>query len=318
MRKSSATWRHERVELIVNNARSEKRARKILEAAPMPSADNIRLPSLADQPRLDPRQRLHLRRRWTDVGIPSAVEYRVEARPIRTPITWRFNAWAKYPNYRHDEKIGSLMARPRTQTEIARPAHRQHPRRPRRRLHRRQRTRHPAHHRRMPAEQVQQRNPGMSARRLRADFRRLSRHPPGNLAGHGIAGDDTHGHVDDITRFVSPDTIVTVVESEPERREPRAAAGKSSPPEGGDRSGRQAASQIVELPMPAPGDFRRPPPARQLRATSTSPTAWCWSRCSTIPMTASRSTFWPSSSLIAKSSHLFRRPDLGLRRACTA
>ena len=30
--------------------------------------------------------------------------------------------------------------------------------------------------------------------------------------GRGITGDDTHGHVDDITRFVRPDTIVTMVE----------------------------------------------------------------------------------------------------------
>ena len=29
----------------------------------------------------------------------------------------------------------------------------------------------------------------------------------------GIAGDDTHGHVDDITRFVGPNTIVTVTET---------------------------------------------------------------------------------------------------------
>jgi agmatine/peptidylarginine deiminase len=28
----------------------------------------------------------------------------------------------------------------------------------------------------------------------------------------GAAGDDTHGHVDDITRFVGPTTIVTAVE----------------------------------------------------------------------------------------------------------
>lgn len=31
--------------------------------------------------------------------------------------------------------------------------------------------------------------------------------------GDGIAGDDTDGHIDDITRFVSEDTIVTVVET---------------------------------------------------------------------------------------------------------
>lgn len=34
--------------------------------------------------------------------------------------------------------------------------------------------------------------------------------------GEGIAGDDTDGHVDDITRFVAPDTVVTVVEGNPD------------------------------------------------------------------------------------------------------
>src|SRR5262249_5404226 len=33
--------------------------------------------------------------------------------------------------------------------------------------------------------------------------------------GDGIVGDDTDGHVDDITRFVGPRTVVTAVESDP-------------------------------------------------------------------------------------------------------
>jgi agmatine deiminase len=33
--------------------------------------------------------------------------------------------------------------------------------------------------------------------------------------GDGVAGDDTDGHIDDIARFVSTDTIVTVVEDDP-------------------------------------------------------------------------------------------------------
>ncbi len=33
--------------------------------------------------------------------------------------------------------------------------------------------------------------------------------------GDGIAGDDTDGHIDDLARFVAPDTIVTVVENDP-------------------------------------------------------------------------------------------------------
>ena len=34
--------------------------------------------------------------------------------------------------------------------------------------------------------------------------------------GNGIVGDDTDGHVDDLTRFVNPTTVVTVVESDPQ------------------------------------------------------------------------------------------------------
>ena len=34
--------------------------------------------------------------------------------------------------------------------------------------------------------------------------------------GDGIVGDDTDGHIDDLTRFVSPTTVVTVVEEDPQ------------------------------------------------------------------------------------------------------
>src|SRR5262245_58117814 len=34
--------------------------------------------------------------------------------------------------------------------------------------------------------------------------------------GDGIVGDDTDGHVDDLTRFVSTDTVVTVIEDDPQ------------------------------------------------------------------------------------------------------
>jgi agmatine deiminase len=34
--------------------------------------------------------------------------------------------------------------------------------------------------------------------------------------GEGIVGDDTDGHVDDLTRFVAPDAVVTVIEDDPQ------------------------------------------------------------------------------------------------------
>jgi agmatine deiminase len=31
--------------------------------------------------------------------------------------------------------------------------------------------------------------------------------------GDGIEGDDTHGHIDDLCRFINEDTIVTIIET---------------------------------------------------------------------------------------------------------
>jgi len=98
---------------------------------------------------------------------------------------------------------------------------------------------------------TQQRNPTMK----RADYEKIFADYLGiqNVIwlGSGIVGDDTHGHVDDLTRFVAPDTVVTVVESDPNDpnyeplreniRRLRSAA---------DQDGKPLA--IIELPMPGP------------------------------------------------------------------
>jgi agmatine deiminase len=61
---------------------------------------------------------------------------------------------------------------------------------------------------------VQQRNPGLT----RADYERLFADYLGVRKvlwlGRGIAGDDTHGHIDDLARFVGPRSVVTVVEED--------------------------------------------------------------------------------------------------------
>jgi agmatine deiminase len=69
--------------------------------------------------------------------------------------------------------------------------------------------------------------------------------------GDGIVGDDTDGHVDDLTRFVHPTTVVTVVEEDPadENYEPL-QANLERLEHMTDQAGQPL--QIVSLPMPAP------------------------------------------------------------------
>ncbi len=67
--------------------------------------------------------------------------------------------------------------------------------------------------------------------------------------GDGIAGDDTDGHVDDLTRFVDPRTVVTVVEEDPadDNFEPLQENLKRLKT-ATDQDGRPL--RVVELPMP--------------------------------------------------------------------
>lgn len=69
--------------------------------------------------------------------------------------------------------------------------------------------------------------------------------------GEGIVGDDTDGHVDDLTRFVAEDTVVTVVEPDTADANHRALA------ENRERLAHMRladgrALTVLELPMPAP------------------------------------------------------------------
>lgn len=69
--------------------------------------------------------------------------------------------------------------------------------------------------------------------------------------GDGIEGDDTDGHVDDMTRFVAADTIVTIVESNANDVNYRALRENRERLQGAtDQDGNPL--RIVELPMPNP------------------------------------------------------------------
>jgi agmatine deiminase len=230
--------RRERVELVVKDAPSEKLARKVLKRANALS-DKVRF-------RRWPTNRVWLR--------DSGCTFVTSAGEGLIGIKWRFNAWAKYANWQRDEKIGSLMAGAADAREQQAMF---------------SKTRVVIEGGSIDSNgqgslltteecllsRVQERNPGMK----RKDYEKVFAEYLGvrNVIwlGAGIAGDDTHGHVDDLTRFVSTDTVVTVVEANPgdtnyETLRDNIRRLRSAR----DQDGNPLA--IVELPMPSPIFFK--------------------------------------------------------------
>lgn len=67
--------------------------------------------------------------------------------------------------------------------------------------------------------------------------------------GDGIIGDDTHGHIDDLCRFVDEETILTVVESDPKHKNYKALQDNLARLEKAKlEDGRSP--KIITLPMP--------------------------------------------------------------------
>jgi agmatine deiminase len=73
--------------------------------------------------------------------------------------------------------------------------------------------------------------------------------------GDGIAGDDTDGHLDDLTRFVKPDAVVTVIEDDPQDENYEVLQENYErllrmKDEGGN------GLRVIKLPMPGPSISR--------------------------------------------------------------
>lgn len=63
-------------------------------------------------------------------------------------------------------------------------------------------------------QSIQVRNPGFTKEDYEAVFKEYLGVTNVIWLGDGIEGDDTHGHIDDLCRFVNEDTIVTIVETD--------------------------------------------------------------------------------------------------------
>ncbi|HJU66452.1 MAG TPA: agmatine deiminase family protein [Gemmatimonadaceae bacterium] len=167
-------------------------------------------------------------------------------------VSWKFNAWAKYENYQLDAQVPRTMARISGKPLIE--------------------ALRPDGAGRLVLEggaiepngagllmvteecllsDVQQRNPGLDRagyERAFAQYLGISRTI---WLGEGCVGDDTHGHIDDIARFVSPDTVVLAYEEDPTDENHGRSADNLRRLELAARS-LPGGLRVVKLPYPRP------------------------------------------------------------------
>jgi agmatine deiminase len=102
--------------------------------------------------------------------------------------------------------------------------------------------------------EAQVRNPGFSKEGIEAALRQNLGVKNILWLGHGIAGDDTHGHVDDLCRFVNPTTVVVCSEENP--ADPNYAVLQENRERlEGMHLEDGSWIEVVPLPMPAPIHF---------------------------------------------------------------
>ena len=192
----------DRVEILCHNEAVASNARLLLTAH-----------GVKDRP---DKYRTHIvpnDRVWLRDSAPTAV---VRADGAVELVNWSFNGWAKYDNYSKDADIGPMIERitglPRV--EAIRPDNGE----------------------RLVLEgggievngagtmlvteewlltDVQVRNPGMTAGAYEEAFARYLGITDTIWLGEGAVGDDTHGHIDDIARFSSRDTVILAYEQDP-------------------------------------------------------------------------------------------------------
>lgn len=238
-----APRRGERVEVLCNSAEHAASVRDILERAHAIN-DNVRLHVCPTD------------RSWLRDSAPSFVrtsDGAVEA------VRWRFNAWAKYDNYAHDQRVPDFVAKT-TGLPIA------------------QATR-PDNDQPLVLEggaidangdgvvlvteeclldqRTQARNPGLSREDYERAFARWLGAERTVWLGAGCVGDDTHGHIDDIARFVPPvgplgeagaETVLLAYEDDP--ADDNHAASLENEARLGD-----AGLHVVTVPYPQPVVF---------------------------------------------------------------
>ena len=226
---------HERVEILCNDEDVRESARARLTSHGVdPSGYRLHVV---------PNDRVWLR--------DSAPTFVVRSDGTRELVNWSFNAWAKYDNYGNDRLVGAAVERitglPRVQ-----------PQRP---------------DGRGPIvleggaiesdgagtllvteecllSDVQARNPGLDRPGYERAFAEWLGTTKTIWLGEGCLGDDTHGHIDDIARFVAPGVVVLAHEEDPADENHRRSADNLRRLE--HAGAKNGALRVITLPYPRP------------------------------------------------------------------
>jgi agmatine deiminase len=245
--------RVERVNILIEDESAEAKAREILVRSHI-------LPEKAADPGT-PAGNItffHIRtnRVWTRDYGPIFVRRDARKKSDFQAVAataWRFNAWAKYNDWKLDAPVSAEIARrldmPAWQPELIVNG------KPRRIVLEGGSIDVNGRGTLITTEEcllseVQQRNPGVTREQLEQLFADYLGAKKVIWLERGIVGDDTHGHVDDITRFVAPRTLVTVYE--PDHSDPNHEPLR----ENLRRLQKSTDLRVVKLPMPAPVYFR--------------------------------------------------------------
>lgn len=228
----------ERVHILVQDAALERDARRMLQSAGV----DLRRVTF---------HRFRTDRSWTRDSLPTVLRHPSGRRGV---VLWQFNAWAKYRNWAKDaaaaESLIERLKLPAWTPTVS---------------GRRGLVRAVLEGGAIDVNgrgcvlateecllsPIQARNPGLDragVEQLLSDYLGVSKVL---WLGDGIAGDDTHGHIDDLARFVDGNTVALAVCTD--RRDDnheKLAANRRRLARMTDQDGRPL--RIVDLPMPAP------------------------------------------------------------------
>lgn len=229
----------ERVEILCHDEATRQTAADRLEQNGV-GADGYRLHAVAND------------RSWLRDSAPTAV-HTADGKVVW--IQWRFNAWAKYDNYLQDAGVGPFIAKA-SGLELVQAFR-------------------PDHSQPLVLEgggietdgagtllvteecflsEQQCRNPALGREGYEAAFGRYLGIRKTLWLGRGCLGDDTHGHIDDVARFVAPATVVLAYESDrKDANHEMSAENLERLRRATDAAGRPLT--VVPIPMPEPVMF---------------------------------------------------------------